>query len=44
MSEMTSLMLLPPWHLLAAVNQDIEVDVSGGVDVVLGRLAILQHL
>ena len=37
-----SLMLSPPRHLLATVHQDVEVDVAGGVNVVLGRLAILE--
>ena len=36
-------MLLPPGHLLAAVDQDVEVDVARRVHVVLGRLAVLQQ-
>ena len=37
----TGLVLPPPGHLLAPVDQDVEVDVPGGVDVVLGGLAEL---
>ena len=36
-------MLPPPGHLLATVDQDVEIDVARRVNVVFGRLAILER-